>query len=170
VEEAKQGQDIIRAFQKLGISPEQHLTLVEICKKIEDPGFVAASLEFCQIEAQTGVQYHTVISNFKKAQEQFPPLEKKVNEIKAELKSINNAVIMKKQELADQNEYLEKRKNEVKAKEVQMDNKLLVRMKQLNIEKKDVEEAATLKVDLIKKGLNLSTLVKLAKEFGHGNK
>jgi len=38
-------------------------------------------------------------------------------------------------------------------------------MKQLEVEKKEVEEVAALKAELTKKGLNLETLLKLAKEF-----
>jgi hypothetical protein len=38
-------------------------------------------------------------------------------------------------------------------------------MKKLEVEKKEVEEAAALKTELTKKGLDLQTVLKLAKEF-----
>ncbi len=84
VEEAKQGHNITRAFLKLGIDPEKHLSLVEVCKKVEDSGFVEAALKLSQIEAQTGMEYHRVMSDFEKALSQLPQLEKKIAETKAD--------------------------------------------------------------------------------------
>ena len=78
VEEAKQGHNIIKAFLKLGISPEQHLALIKVCQKVDDPGFVKAALKLSQIETQTGMGYHQVISGFEKAQNQLPQLEEKM--------------------------------------------------------------------------------------------
>lgn len=43
-------------------------------------------------------------------------------------------------------------------------------MEQLAVEEKEVKEVATLKAELTKNGLNLQTVLKLAKEFGHGSK
>jgi len=165
MEEARQGHNIIKAFLKLGINPEKHLNLIEVCKKVEDPGFTEAALKLSQIETQTGMEYHQVISSFEKASHQLPQLEEKIAEAKAELKSINDGVLKNKQELAGQEEYLKKYQNEVKAKEAQLGKELLAKMKQMEVEKKEVEEVATLKAELIKKGLNLQTLLKLAKEF-----
>lgn len=165
MEEARQGHNIIKAFLKLGISAEKHLNLVEVCKKVEDHGFAEAALKLAQIETQTGVGYHQIISVFEKAQKQLPQLEEKIAEAKAELKSISDRVLKNKQELAGREEYLKKYQNEVKAKEAQLEKELLVKMKQMEVEKKEVEEVAALKAELTKKGLNLQTLLKLAKEF-----
>jgi septal ring factor EnvC (AmiA/AmiB activator) len=170
VEEAKQGHKIIVAFQKLGVGPEQHLALVEVCQKVANPGFVEAALKLSQLEAQTGMSYHQVMSGFEKAQVQLTQLQGKIAYAKTELKSANDALTKKKQELASQKAYFEKYQNEVKAKKAQMDKELSARMKQSGVEKKEVEEVASLKAELIKKGLNLPTVLKLAKEFGHGNK
>jgi len=164
-EEARQGHHIIKAFLKLGINPEKHLNLIEVCKKVEDPGFTEAALKLSQIETQTGVGYHQITSVFEKAQKQLPQLEEKIAGAKAELKSISDGVLKNKQELAGQEEYLKKYQNEVKAKEAQLEKELLAKMKQMEVEKKEVEEVAALKAELIKKGLNLQTLLKLAKEF-----
>jgi hypothetical protein len=73
MEEAMQGHKIIRAFLKLGINPEKHLNLIEVCKKVEDPGFTEAALKLSQIETQTGVGYHQITSAFEKAQKRLPP-------------------------------------------------------------------------------------------------
>ena len=165
VEEARQGHNIIKAFLKLGINPEKHLTLIEVCKKVEDLAFTEAALKLSQIETQTGMGYHQVTSGFEKAQKQLPQLEEKIAEAKAELKSISDGVLKNKKELVGQEEYLKKYQNEVKAKEAKLEKELLAKMKQMEVEKKEVEEVAALKAELIKKGLNLQTLLKLAKEF-----
>jgi len=165
LEEARQGHNIIKAFLKLGINPEKHLNLIDIYKKVEDPGFTEAALKLSQVEAQTGMGYHQITSVFEKAQKQLPQLEEKIAEARAELKSINGGVLKNKQELAGQEEYLKKYQNEVKVKVAQLEKELLAKMKQMEVEKKEVEEVATLKAELIKKGLNLQTVLKLAKEF-----
>jgi len=165
VEEARQGHSIIKAFLKLGINPEQHLTLIEVCQKVGDPGFTEAALKLSQIEVQTGMSYHQVISSFENALNQLPQLEGKVTETKTELESINDALLKKKQELAGQEECLNKYQGEVKAKEAQLEKELSAKMKQLEVEKKEMEEVAILKAKLTKKGLNLKTVLELAKEF-----
>lgn len=164
-EDARQGHNIIKAFLKLGISSGKHFALIEVCKKVEDHGFVEAALKLSLIEVQTGMEYHQVMSGFEKAQKQLPQLEEKVIKAKAKLKSISDAIFRSKQELASQERYLEKYKNEVKAKAAQLEKELSAKMKQLKVQKEEVQEVAALKAELIKKGLNLQTLLKLAKEF-----
>jgi predicted transcriptional regulator len=165
MEEAMQGHKIIRAFLKLGISPEKHLDLVDVCKKVEDPGFVQATMKLSQIESHTGMGYHQITSGFEKAQKHLPQLEDKIAEAKTELKSISDGVLKNKQELVGREEYLKKYQNEVKAKEAQLEKELLAKMKQMEVEKKEVEDVVALKGELTKKGLNLQTVLKLAKEF-----
>ncbi len=162
-DEARQGHNIMKAFLKLGIGPDKHLNLVEVCKKVEDPDFIIAALKLSQIETQTGMEYHQVISNFEEAQNQLPQLEEKIAEAKAEMKSINDGLLKNKQELAGQEEHLKKYQDEVKAKEAWLEKELLAKMKQLEVEKKEVEQVAILKAELTKKGLKLQTILKLAK-------
>jgi predicted transcriptional regulator len=165
VEEARQVHNIIKAFLKLGISPEQHLALIKVCQKVDDSGFAEAALKLSQIETKTGMSYQQVMPGFEKALNQLPQLEEKIAKAKAELESFNNEVLKSKQELESQEEYLEKYQNEVKAKEAQLEKELLSKMKQLEVEKKEVEEVAALKAELSQKGLDLKTVLKLAKEF-----
>ena len=165
MEEARQGHNIIKTFLKMGINPEKHLNLIEVCKKVEDPGFIEAALKLSQIEIQAGMGYHQITSGFDKAQKQLPQLEKKIAEADAELKSLNDGILKNKQELAGREEYLKKYQNEVKAKEAKLEKELMAKMKQMEVEKKEVKEVAALKAELTKKGLNLQTILKLAKEF-----
>jgi hypothetical protein len=164
-EEARQGHNIIKAFLKLGISPAQHLALIKVCQEVNDSGFARAALKLSQIEMHTGTNYHEVMLEFQQAQKQLPQLEEKIVKAKAGLKSVNDALLNKKQELAGQEEHLKVYQNEVKAKETQFETELLLRMKKLEVEKKEVEEAAALKAVLTKKGLDFQTVLKLAKEF-----
>lgn len=170
VEEAKQGHNIIKAFLKLGISPEQHVALIKVCQEITDPGFVEAALKLSQIETKTGTSYQQVISGFEKTLNQLPNFEAKVVDAKAQLKVLCDATLKNKQELAGQEEYLKKYQDEVKAKKAQLENELLSKMKQLEIEKKEVEEVVALKAELAKKGITLQSLLKLGKEFQYGSK
>ena len=165
VEEARHGHDIIRAFLKLGINPEKHLNLVEVCKKVADPGFVEAAMKLSQIETQTGMGYHQITSDFEKAQKQLPLLVDKISEARTELKSISDEVSKNKQELTRQEDHLKKYQDEIKAKEAQLEKELLAKMKQLEVEKKEVEDVAVLKAELTKKRLSLKTVVNIAKEF-----
>jgi len=168
-DEARQGHHIIRAFLKLGIGPEKHFNLVEVCHKVGDPSFIEAALKLSQIEVQTGMDYQQVMSGFETAQNQLPQLEDKITGAKAKLKAISDATLKNKQELAGQEEYLKKYQSEVKVKKAQLEKDLSVKMKQLEVEKKEVEEVAALKAELTKKGLNLETVLKVAKEFGNEN-
>jgi len=167
MEEAKQGHSIIKAFLRLGISPEKHLDLVEICQKVGAPGFSEAAIRLSQIEAQTGMSYHQVMSSFEKAQNWLPQLEEKITKAKTELKSTNDALHRKKQELANQEEDLKKYREEVKTKVAQMEQELSAKMQQLGLKEVEIEEVAKLKVELGKHGLDLQTFLKLVKEFSH---
>jgi hypothetical protein len=124
-EEARQGHNIIKTFLKLGISPEKHFALIEVCKKVEDPGFAEATLRLSQIKVQTGMEYHQVMSRFERAQKQLPQLEEAIIKAKAKLKSITDAILKNTQELVDQEEYFKKYKNEVKDKTNQLEKEQL---------------------------------------------
>ncbi len=171
VEEAKQGHNIIMAFQKLGISPEQHLILIKVCQEVADPGFVEAAIKLAQTEAETGATYHEIMSAFENMVNQIPGLGKQVVEARAELKSVNDELHETKQKLTSKKEELVKYQNEVKAKVTELGNGLSAKMKQLGVKTQEVEDVASLKTELAQKGWNLQTLLKLAKEFqdGKGN-
>jgi predicted transcriptional regulator len=165
VEEARRGHDIIKAFLELGISPNKHLDLIQLCKKIDDPDFPEAAIKLSKIEARTGNNYQQLMSGFKDVIHQLPQLEKKISEKEAELKSINEGISQNKKELAAQGKKLEEYQGEVKFKESQMEKELSEKMKQMGITGREVEEVAALKAELIKKNLSIETVMKLAKEF-----
>ncbi|MFC1980565.1 hypothetical protein ACFLVS_07015, partial [Chloroflexota bacterium] len=47
-DEARKGHNIIKVFLKLGINPEQHHTLIEVCQKVANPGFIEAAIRLSQ--------------------------------------------------------------------------------------------------------------------------
>jgi hypothetical protein len=169
VDEARLGHNIIKAFLKLGISPEQHHNLVEVSHKVADPGFVEAALQLSQIEIQTGMSYQQVMSNFEKAQKQLPHLEKKLEKTGAELESDSVMLAQRKEELAKQEEYIQRYKEEVKGKMAQLEQELFARIQQLGLKEAEIEEGARLKIELGKQGLDLKTFLKLVKEYSHGS-
>jgi len=165
VEDARQGLHIIKAFQGLGISSEEHLNLIKVCKEVNISGFVQAALKLIQIESQTGKKYDQVISNFESVLIELPQLEKKYMKKKAVLESIDEAILQNKQKIANQEKQLEKYQIEAKTKVEQTEKEVAAKMKQLSIDKEKVEEVATLMTKLASQGLDLDTLLKLGKEF-----
>lgn len=78
VEDCRKGMNIIKAFSKLGIAPDQHTALVKVCKHVNDPGFVQAALKLSKTEAENSMSYKEVIARFEKAISELPPTEKKL--------------------------------------------------------------------------------------------
>lgn len=167
-DEAKEGHHIIRTFLKLGISPEKHLDLVEVCQKIATPGFVETAIELCHLETKAGMDFHKVTTTFKKTQNELSRLQKETNAKRGALKSTNTVLAGRKQKLAELEEHLEKSQIEIKAKEIQLDHEYAMKLVEMEMAKIEVEEARALKAELNKKNLKLETLMKLAKEFLNG--
>jgi len=165
VEDARRGHDIVRAFLKLGVRPEEHQTLMKVCQQINDPAFVHAAVNLVQIESQTGMTHQELISRCEQAQHNLPVTETKLTQRQAELKSVNDDLSESKRVLADQRRELEQYEAEVKTKEMELDAKLRSKMEEVAVKEKEMEDAAVLRSTLGQKGLNLETLAKLAQEF-----
>lgn len=170
VDEASEGHKIIKSFIKLGISPEQHLALVAVCKKVNNPGFIEAALKLSKIELQTGMSFNQITSAHESASKQLPQLQKEVKGANEKLASFNDAIFKAKKDLASEKEHLDNYRSEVKSEEAKLEKELSVKRKRLDVDKKELEEVATLKTKLSNEGLDLGTIIKLAKEFQYGNK
>lgn len=92
VEEAKQGINIVKAFMKLGINPDEHIPLVKICGEIGDPSFVHAAVKLSKIEAEGNMTYEEVTARFEKATSELPCTEMKLQETQARLKSAEKSL------------------------------------------------------------------------------
>ena len=164
VDEAKEGVKIEKAFIKLGISPAEHMTLVKVCKEINDQGFINAALKLAKIESDNNISYEEVVSGFQKMTSQLLVLEKQLENRNTELNSINGNLANKKQEMAGLNERLAKLKKLAEDTLAQTKQEISMKMEEAKVTEKEITEIAKLKVDLDKKGLDIPTLVKLAKE------
>jgi len=164
-EDARQGLKIMRAFIRLGVDPEQHATLIKVCGKIADPGFVQATLKLTKIETEGNMTYEEVISRFETVTSELPPAENRLRGIQAKLKSLNSLIAQRNSELTNLEAQLVQLRKGAKAKEAKLEQEFDIKMKKLNVQYKEVEEVAALKAELAKKGLNLKTVLKLAKEF-----
>jgi len=85
--------------------------------------------------------------------------------IQTKLKSLNSLIAQRNSELTNVEAHLVQLRKEAKVKEAKLEQEFDIKMKKLNVQYKEVEEVAALKAELAKKGLNLKTVLKLAKEF-----
>jgi len=165
VEEARQGVEIIRAFKKLGVSPNRHADLVRVCKEVDNPGFVQAALKLAKLEAESKLTYEEANSRLETAIRELPQAEQKVKQARSEFKSLNDHLDRKRHEVSNLEAYLVRLQNEANTRRVSLDQELTMKMNQAKVREKEIEEVAILKKELDKKRLNLQTLIKLAEEF-----
>ncbi len=163
-DEAKEGTKIAKAFIKLGISPAEHITLVKVCKEINDQGFINAALKLAKIESDNNISYEEVVTGFQNMTSQLPVLGKQIEDRNIELNAINSNLVNKKQELASLEESLAKLNKFAEDTLADTEQEISTKMKDAKVTEKEIAEIAKLKTDLGKKGLDIPTLVKLAKE------
>jgi predicted transcriptional regulator len=165
VGEAKQGIKIIRAFTKLGVSPNRHAALVRVCKEVDNPRFVQAALKLAKLEAESKLTYEEAISRFENAIRELPQAEQRVKQARSELTSLNDHADRKKHEVNNLEAYMARLQNEANTRKVSLDQELAMKMDKAKVKEKEIEELATLKKELGKKTLDLQTLMRLAEEF-----
>jgi len=168
VDEAKEGLRIMRIFMKLGISSGKHAALVKVCKEVDNPDFIHAALKLSKIEDESHKSYEEAIAEFEEVTSVLPTLKKQVESTKAELNAVNESVGKRKQELASLEAQLTQLQKEAQATISKLKKDFADNMKQLSVKQAEVEQVARLKADLYKSGLDIPTLVKLAKEFDYG--
>lgn len=165
--DALAGAKIIKKFIKLGVDPAQHEPLVGVCTKVNDPGFVPAALKLHEIELKTGQSYDVVMSQYQKAIQELPTVKGDLAKAKADLEETSAKVASQKKildHLKDQHDLMCK-----KIKEVMdgYDEQVTNKMKECEVTQQEIDQVAALKAHLTKQGLDIATLMKLAKEFTH---
>ncbi len=140
------------------------MTQVKVCKEANDQGFINASLKLAKIESDSNISYKEAVAVFQKMTSQLPVLGKQLENGNAELNSINSSLADKKQELASLKESLAKLKKLAEDTLAQTKQEISTKMEDAKVTEREIREIAKLKADLDKKGLDISTLVKLAKE------
>jgi len=167
VEEAKQGQSIIKAFLKLGIKPEQHVSLVKVCKEINDPDFIQDALKLNKIETESNMSYQEVMVRLENTLSQLAIKEKLLNQVKTKLADVEECLSLKNQELGELEDKLVKLHKETEATDVELTQKIETNMKKLKLKQAEFEEFSQLRAELNKRGLDVETLMKLIEEFGY---
>jgi hypothetical protein len=169
VEEANQGLKIMKAFVELGIEPEQHAALIRLCKEVDDPGFIKAALKLNRIEAEGNMNYEEVVSRFERVTLELPSGENKLRVVQTKLKSLSDLIAKRDQELTSLETRQARLQKGAKSKLARLEREFENRKKELNVNSEEVKEVAKLKAELSKQGLDIPTLVRLAKEFSHGS-
>ena len=133
VEEANQGLKIMKTFMKLGVSPEQHTTLVRLCKEVNDPGFIRATLKLSRIETEGSTSYEEVVSQFEKMTSELPPAENRLKKVQSKLKSLNDLIAKRNQELTSLEARLAQLQKDAKAKLAKLEQEFENKKKELNV-------------------------------------
>ncbi|MFC1926701.1 hypothetical protein ACFLWV_02995, partial [Chloroflexota bacterium] len=168
VEDANKGLLIMKDFIKLGIDPRQHATLVKVCGEISDPNFIQCAVKLASIEAETKMTYEKIITKLEKAVAELPDAEKKLKDTQSELELTISSLSEKEHKLKKLGGQLTQIQKDTRSKKEELEKELKAKIKQSGLQKAEVEEFSKLKVQLKKQGLDMSTLIKLAKEFGYG--
>ena len=156
-EEAKLGLKISKAFLKLGVSPSEHMALVNVCRAVANPAFIRSAIKLTEIEANTGISHEQTISRFEKASAELPGAERKLQQARSEEKSLSDAIAEKKKVMANLD-------HETQIRKAQLDTEIAGKMRQVRVKDAEVTEVSKLKAELTQKGLDIPTLIKLAKE------
>jgi len=170
LEEAKEGLRIFKIFMELGIEPEQHTALVKACKAIDDPCFVQAAVKLSRVEAEAKMTYEEATSRFENATSALSSTEGKLKAAQAELEAFNTIIGQRKQEAAGLEAHIAHLQKEGDNRKTSLEKEFEAKKKQLQVNQAEVDEVATLKKQLGRNGLDIPTLVKLAKEYGYGSK
>ena len=168
VQDARQGVAIVRAFFALNVPAAQHKDLIRVCKKVAEPGFVPAALELCQLETKAAVSYKQILGEFKDMCSEIQRLKSEVAEQSSHLSALKSEVAAGKAELASLDAHLAQHGKEVSEQEKKLEEELSKKMEGAKVKAQEVETLSKLRVELSKHGLDLETLVSLAKEFKHG--
>jgi len=165
VGDAKQGLNIQKNFLNLGVDSKEHLTLIKVCQKVNNPTFVNAALKLARIEDEHNISYEQIMSEFETVTSRLPITEKELMKTRANLDSINSLVNRKNQELKNLENRIKKLQEVHRAEEIKLERELVNKRKQMKVKHKEVEEVANLKTMLDGIGLNVPTLIHLVKEF-----
>lgn len=166
--EVKIGTKIMKKFKKLGIEPEQHEALVEVCAQVKDPDFIVDVLKLHQIKVESGVDYSEVIVQYEKTVQGLPLVKAKLGKVEADLHDAATKVEEKKKEIDSLQKKLDLACKLGKGWLAKIKKEVADKEKEAKLTQKEIKQVAVLKADLAKQGLDIPTLIKLAKEFGHG--
>lgn len=166
-EDATAGVKIIKRFNQLGVDPAQHELLVGACDKAKTPGLIEAALKLCAVEAESGIPYNEALSQYLHAIQELPLAKSKLAELKTELANTSTMVKDNKKQLKSIEYKTSKIGEAVMQKIAEANAEIEIKMKQSQVTKQEIEQVAGLKAALAEHALDISTLIKMAKEFTH---
>lgn len=167
-QEAKAGVKIIKKFKKLGIEPAKHEMLVEVCAQVKDPDFIANALKLHEIKLQSGLDYSEVIAQYEKTVQELPLVKAKLGKVEADLQDTTTKVEEKKNELNSLQSSLDKLNKLARERLKALKKEVTDKEKETKLTQKKIKQVAVLKADLLKQGLDIPTLIKIAKELMNG--
>ena len=165
-QESRAGVKIVKKFKKLGIEPAQHEMLVEVCAKVQDSGFVASALKLHEIQAESGLGPDEALSQYQQTTQKLSLAKGELEKVKVDLQDTTTKVEEKK--IDSLQSTLDHLHEAVEKKFKTLKEEVADKEKEAKVTQKEIKEVAALKAALTKQGLDIPTLIKLAKEFGHG--
>jgi len=163
-DDAKEGVRIIKAFNELGVKPSAHTALVKVCKEVKDPSFIEAALKLVKIEAESHISYEEAVKKLEEMTHQLPIMDMLIKAKKSKLDSINSDIAEKKEELVNLKEDITQTEKEAENLNQKLLQHFSNKKKEAEVTESEIEMVAKLKSTLKKKGLDIPTLVKMAKE------
>jgi len=168
VEGAREGSRIMRLFLDMGVPPERHADLVGLCRKIAEPAFVEASLELAKIEKKAGIGYEEMVQRARRFAQELHSKDGKLKGLQANLTSADRLLAERRNEISEAENKLAKLRRDAKSEEKTLKDRLTRVKTELKVGERRLAEFASLKADLAKSGMTISTLIKLAREFTSG--
>lgn len=168
VEEAREGHRIMQLFLDMGVPPGRHADLVGLCRKIGEPVFIKASLELVKIEKETGTDYEEMVRKARRLALELHSMDKKLKGMQTDMASTDRILAERKRESSEIEKKLARLRRDAEAEQETLGNRLTIRKRKLKIDEQQLAEFTSMKADLAKSGITLSTLAKLAKEFTNG--
>jgi predicted transcriptional regulator len=165
VEEARRGLRMIQLFTDMGIPPERHADLVELCRKIDEPLFIQAALEVAKAEQEMGMNYDGMVRSAGKLAREIHMKNDELKTLQAELASVNRLLTERKAETSAMDRNLAKLRQDAEYEEKELRNKLTKMKMKCKVEEEQLAEFISLKADLVKSGITIAILKELAKEF-----
>lgn len=164
-EDASRGLVISKAFSRLGVSQDKHLSLIRVCKEIDNTEFIHCAIRLMEIEYGSNLSYEETIRKFQETAMSLPSAEAKLQKMQEKIKSLNELMARKQQLLSSLESKSIQLQKETNSKKDRLQKEIEDEMKRSVIMGNEINEVRNLKNMLKKQNLDIPTLVRLAKEF-----
>ncbi len=163
--DAREGADIIKHFNKLGVLPADHTFLMSACKSAKAPSFTPAVVELGKLMEQTGLSYAQSIKAYKDSLANLSKTNQQLNDATGQLAFRQNQLGETNSKVNAAQTKLAQEMQQTKQQEAQMASELDVKMKNKKVKEADIDEVVALRKVLAGTGLDVPTLIIIAEEF-----